>query len=201
MEDIFDKTRDRWQRHFRYPLTLRFLWLLAIGIVVATLVMHARVEEFFEDRPRPKWVAYGVLGFVVLFLLWTSFRAWFTHIIVSPTSIKVAILSQGRRRISWINILEVRCKWRLLGHTLTFIGSDGAQVPFRSSIKGYDDLIRLIRGNVPDHINAQLDDFLGEEQEEEEPEPAPEAQAPPSPEAEPEDTQDEAGPEPPDADD
>lgn len=174
MEDLFDKTKDRWQRHFRYPLVLRFLWMAGILIAVAALLVAIdwprwepldKVRDAVTATPRRRYAAFGAAILAALWCVWVSFKSWATHIICSPTSIKMSVLYHGRRRISWVNIREVHYKWRLLGHTLTFFGSDGARVAFRSSINGYDSIIALLRDRVPDHINARLDELIGEEED------------------------------------
>ena len=174
MEDLFDKTKDRWQRHFRYPLVLRFLWVAGILIAVAALLVAIdwprwepldKVRDAVTATPRRRYAAFGAAILAALWCVWVSFKSWATHIICSPTSIKMSVLYHGRRRISWVNIREVHYKWRLLGHTLTFFGSDGARVAFRSSINGYDSIIALLRDRVPDHINARLDELIGEEED------------------------------------
>ena len=178
MEDLFDKTKDRWQRHFRYPLVLRFFWVAGILIAVAALLVAIdwprwepldKVRDAVTATPRRRYAAFGAAILAALWCVWVSFKSWATHIICSPTSIKMSVLYHGRRRISWVNIREVHYKWRLLGHTLTFFGSDGARVAFRSSINGYNSIIALLRDRVPDHINARLDELIGEEEEEAEP--------------------------------
>ena len=167
MEDLFNKEQDKWQLKFRYPLWVRFLWLVAILALVAMLIWRAELTKLFQEDATRGWAALAIIALVCLFCIWTSVRAWLSFIIVSPTSIKVEVHFHGRQRIGWDNVAEVRYKGRLLGHTIILVGSDRAQVAFRSSLSKHDKLINVIRDRAPAHIAAQLDDLLGEEYEDE----------------------------------
>ncbi len=166
MEDLFDDTRDRWQRSYRYPLYARFLWVLGLGLAVAAVVFRWRLRGIIESDPRVGWPVVAVLGLVVLWTVWKSVQAWKVKILVSPTSIKAWYLGRGRERISWDSMAQIKGKWRLLGHSLTLVGTDGAKVSFRSSLRGYDEVLGFIRSKAPQHIVAQLDEFLEEDEEE-----------------------------------
>jgi len=166
VEDLFDDTRDRWQRSYRYPLYARFLWVLGLGLAVAAVVFRWRLRGIIESDPRVGWPVVAVLGLVVLWTVWKSVQAWKVKILVSPTSIKAWYLGRGRERISWDSMAQIKGKWRLLGHSLTLVGTDGAKVSFRSSLRGYDEVLGFIRSKAPQHIVAQLDEFLEEDEEE-----------------------------------
>jgi hypothetical protein len=174
--DLFDKKSDRWQRRYRYPLTLRLLFLVSIAIGTGIILVLSlddpefvfRLRLYFEDHPKRGYAALGVATIVALWCLWVSFKSWASHIIISPSSIKISVLTHGRQRVSWEHVTKIAYKRRLLGHTLTLFGTDGGTVPFRSSIRGYDELIALMHKYAPRHIRAQLNELLGEEEEEDE---------------------------------
>jgi hypothetical protein len=168
VEDLFDNTRDRWQRSYRYPLTLRLVWLLGVAAIAAAVVFRGRLEGIFEQDPR---IGYGVAAVLALFVFacfWTSLRAWECKILISPTSIKAQYLLRGRERISWDSMAQVVGKWRLLGHSLTLVGTDGAKVRLRSSIRNYDEILGFIRKKAPAAIVQRLEAFLEDEELEEE---------------------------------
>ena len=186
MEDLFDNTRDRWQRSYRYPLYLRSLWVLGLGLAAAAVVFRWRLRGIIESDPRIGWPVVAVLGLAVLWTVWKSVQGWKVKILVSPTSIKACYLGRGRERISWDSMAQIKGKWRLLGHSLTVVGTDGGEVSFRSSLKGYDEVLGFIRAKAPQHIVAQLNEFLEEDEEEDE-----EERREPEPVAEPAEAADE----------
>lgn len=171
MAHVYDKKSDRWQRQFRYPLRQRLLFLLALLLVAGVLLAYnwdrvgdigpiLRAKLKLEERPR---MAYAALGALILFTAWSfwvSFRAWMTRIIISPSSIKLHIVGHGRQRVSWEHAIEVEYKWRLFGHTLILYGSDGGSVHFRSSIRGYDELIALVHHYSSPAIKNQFEELL-----------------------------------------
>ena len=157
----------RWQKSYRYPVYQRHMWAVGVAIVAAAAVLRHRIREILITDPRIGWAIVAALTLLVLWCFWTTFRAWKCKILVSPTAIKARLLFSGRQRISWDHMEEVDYKWRPLGHTLVFIGTDGARVIFRSSIGGYDEMLDFIRANAPEHIVTQLDEILGEEEDEE----------------------------------
>ena len=168
MEDIFEQDRD--EVRFRYPLYERLLWLFALAALVVAFFWRQEIAALIQrDRIRGM-AAIAVIGFLLLVCFWISFRAWQSKVIVSPTTIKAWYLFQGVERISWEHMARVVYKWRPLGHILIFVGTDGSKVRFRSSLSGYDRVIRVIRENAPEPILDQLDDLIGEEDEEPEPE-------------------------------
>jgi hypothetical protein len=196
VEDLFDDTRDRWQRSYRYPLIQRFLWLLGVGAIVAAVVLRSRLQALLEQDPR---VGYGVVAVAAVFVFacfWKSLRAWECKILVSPTSIKAWYLLRGRERVSWDSMERLVGKWRLFGHSLTIVGTDGAQVRMRSSLSKYDEVLSFIRNKAPKHIVEQLDAFLAEDEDDAPPKPqdaAPEAGDEPMDETEaPEETREDA---------
>jgi len=182
VEDIFELRKEKEEAFvFRYPFYERFLFVLGLGAAGASFFLRDRIFALFPDGTS-KYAAVGIIGFFVLACFWISFRAWQSKIIASPTALKARYVGQGVERVSWDHINEVVYKWRLLGHVLVLIGSDGSRVRFRSSISGYDRLLRIIRSNAPAHILDQLDDLLGEEdEEEEEKEEVPKEQSKPEP--------------------
>jgi len=191
VEDLFDDTRDRWQRSYRYPLYLRFLWVLGVGLIAAAVVFRWRLRGIIERDPRIGWPVVAVLGLVVLWTVWKSVEAWKVKILVSPTSIKACYLGRGRERISWDSMVQIKGKWRLLGHSLTLVGTDGAKVSFRSSLKRYSNLLGFIRTKAPQQIVVQLDEFLEEDEEKDE-----EQRREPEPVSEPAEAEERDGKEP-----
>lgn len=167
MEDLFDNTRDRWQKSYRQPLYQRLLFLVGIAIVVAAALLQARIRELIAGDPRAGWALVGGIALVTLGCWWVSIRAWECKILISPTSLKAWYLFRGRERISWDSMDRVVCKWRLIGHTLLVFGTDGARVRLRSSLRGYDQVIGFIRAKAPQHIIDQLDEALSDEEDEE----------------------------------
>jgi len=164
VEDLFDSTRDRWQKSYRYPFYLRHMWVAGIGIVIAAIVMRHRIRETFVSDPRIGWAVAGGIALLVLWCLWTTLQAWRCKILISPTAVKARLLFSGRQRISWEHMEEVRYRWRPLGHTIVLVGADGATVAFRSSIAKYDEMLDFIRANAPEHIVQQLDEIFGEDE-------------------------------------
>lgn len=175
MEDLFDNTRDRWQKSFRHPVYQRLLFLGGIAILAAAMVFWPRLRSIIDADPRVGWPVVGVIGLATVWCFWVSVKAWECKILISPTAIKAWYLLRGRERISWDSMDRVVYKWRLLGHTLVLYGTDGARVRIRSSLKGYDEVMEHIRGRAPKHIVEQIDRLLFEEEEDEEPEPQVEA--------------------------
>jgi hypothetical protein len=173
VEDIFELRRDQEEAFvFRYPLYERFLFILGLAAAAASALGRNRIHAQFADSVQMEFAAFGLIGLFVAACFWISFRAWQSKIIASPTALKARYLGQGVERVSWDHIAGVVYKWRLLGHVLVFHGTDGSRVRFRSSISGYDSLLRIIRSNTPAHILDQLDELLGEQDDEEEKEPA-----------------------------
>ncbi|MBL7223916.1 MAG: hypothetical protein ISS72_08685 [Candidatus Brocadiae bacterium] len=162
MEDLFDKTRDRWQKSFRHPLYLRYLWVFGLLLIAAPIVLPPYVPQLGPAYPRRVLALWVVVAVVVLWTFWTSFQAWRVKLMLSPTSIKAHYLFQGRMRISWDHMDRVIYKWRPLGHILVLVGTDGGRVTIRSSIQRYDEIIDLIRAKAPEHIVKQLDEHLGD---------------------------------------
>jgi hypothetical protein len=109
----------------------------------------------------------AVIALFVLVTFWVSFRGWQSKILVTHKSIKAWYFWQGFSRISWQHIKGVYYSWRPLGHKITFEGSDGAMVSFRSSIRSYDLLMEYIRVNAPQRIVEELDEIFGEYEDEE----------------------------------
>ena len=177
MEDLFDDTRDRWQRSYRHPMYLRLLWIVGVAIVVAAVVFRARIRDVIASNPLVGWLVVGAIAFLAFSSVWTSIRAWESKILISPTSIKAWYLFRGRERISWDSMDHVSYKWRLLGHTLILHGTDGARVRVRSAITGYDEIVDFVRAKAPQYIVDQIDDLLGEEQDAENEEPEEPAEA------------------------
>jgi len=165
--DVYDETAEGWERSYRYPLYERMLWLVSIAALVGAIVGRSELRQLMDEDRRRGLAAVAVIAFFGLLCLWISFRAWQSKVIISPTSLKGWYFMQGHERISWGNIDEVLYHWRLIGHKLTFVGTDGARVRFRSSISGYDELLSFIRANSPEHIADQLEELFGEEEEEE----------------------------------
>ena len=167
MDDLYDIRHDRSEKSFRYPLYERWLFVVGIVVGVASLVVQERLGQFIQDS-KPKGIAIvaGISLFVLL-SFWISIRSWMSKILVTHKSIKAWFLWQGFSRISWQHMKEVDYGWRLLGHRLTFYGSDGARVSFRSSITSYDRLLEYIRANAPDHILEELDDIFGDDEDDE----------------------------------
>jgi len=163
VEDLFDSSRDRWQKSFRYPLYLRLLWIVGVAIVVAAIVWRGRIREVIASDARIGWAVVGGIVILALGCIWASVRSWETKILISPTAIKAWYIFRGRERISWDHMEKVVCRWGLPGHTLVLIGTDGARVRVRSSISRYDELVDHIRTNAPKHIGTQLDEIFGEE--------------------------------------
>lgn len=164
MQDIFeDSSSNKPEKSFRYPLYERFLWLAVVAAGVLAIIWRRRIGDFVADDPRRGYIALAAVGFFLLVALWISLRAWASRIIISPTSIKVKVIGQGYLRISWRHIQRVIYKWRLLGHKLVFVGTDGARVSFRSSIRDYYELVDFIRANAPEHVLDQLEEIFGEE--------------------------------------
>jgi hypothetical protein len=170
LEDIFDNNSDRAEKSFRYPFYERYLFVVAFVVLIAALVARSRLEGLLKGDPRRAIAAAAIIGLFGLFCFWISFRAWQSKVIISNTSLKGWYLLQGYERISWVNVSEVTYKWMPLGHKLVFVGSDGAKVSFRSSVTAYDELLRFIHENAPEHIVDELEEIFGEEQFEEEPE-------------------------------
>ena len=166
MEDLFDNTRDRWQKSFRHPLYLRFLWLLGVAIVVVAVLFRERLHTGIAKNAIVGWATVGGIAFLAFCCFWTSMRAWECKILISPTSIKAWYLFQGRERISWDKMDRVVYKWRLIGYTIMLVGTDGAKVRIRSALKGFDEIIGFIRTKAPEHIVKQLDEILEEPEEE-----------------------------------
>jgi|GEM_PF-1903491 len=161
--DIFDTEHPAPDRVFRYPLYERWLWLVVPVVGVLALAFWGRVHGFLAAEGRR---GMAVAALVVVFLLatvWVSLRAWISKVIISPVSLKARVFGQGIQRVSWVHIQAVIYKWRPLGHKLVFVGSDGARVSFRSSIRGYDQLMAFIRANAPEQVLDQLDEIFGEE--------------------------------------
>jgi hypothetical protein len=172
---VYDKKSDRWQRQFRYPLRQRLLFVVALLLVAGVLLAYNwdrvgdigpifRAKLKLEERPRMAWAALGALVVFTAWAFYVSFRAWMTRIIISPSSIKLHIVFHGRQRVSWEHATEVEYKWRLFGHTLILYGSDGGSVHFRSSIRGYDELIALIHHYAPAVIREQFEELLAPEE-------------------------------------
>jgi len=168
VEDLFDSTRDKWQKSYRQPRYLRLLFLVGIAIVVAAVVFRARIRGIIENDPRVGWPVVGAIALMALACFWTSIRAWECKILISPTSIKAWYLFRGRERVSWDSMDRVVYKWRLLGHTLTVYGTDGARIRLRSSLRGYDEVIDFVRAKGPKHIADRIDELLGDEDAEDE---------------------------------
>ncbi|MFC1806168.1 hypothetical protein ACFL09_04220 [Planctomycetota bacterium] len=166
MADLFDETRDKWQKSYRYPLYLRFLWLVSVGLVVATFVWQERLKTIVAQDWRIGWGVIAVIILVAVACIWKSIRAWGCKILISPTSIKAWYLLRGRDRISWDSMDRIVGKWRLLGHTILVIGTDGAKVHIGSSLSGYDELMGFIRDKAPAHIVQQIDEFLSDDEAE-----------------------------------
>jgi len=194
--DIFDTERPAPDRVFRYPLHERWLWIVVVVVVALGVVFFGHIQEFMSAEGQRALAVLGVVVFFLLMTIWVSLRAWISKVVLSPVSLKARVFGQGVQRISWVHIQAVVYKWRPLGHKLIFIGSDGAKVTFRSSIRGYDQLLGFIRESAPPHVRDQLDDILGEEEEEIEDEvveeqpsqqetPQPEPAGPAAPDAEP----------------
>lgn len=178
MADTYDRKRDRWQRKFKYPLYVRLLFivpLLLVGGLILFFTLDAvdnidllkRARDYLDDHDRARYAVLGVVGLISVWLLYISLRSWMAYIIVSPSSIKHHIVTHGRLRISWEHTTEIEYRRRLFGHSLVLHGSDGGMVSFRSSIKKYDDLIAIIHKNAPNDVQAQLEEFLADEEEEE----------------------------------
>lgn len=175
MEDLFDKARDRWQKSFRHPLYLRLSFLFGLALIAAAIVGPRYVPRINLEDPTRRWVLYGVVALVALWTFWASFQAWKCKILISPTSIKAHCIWHGRMRISWEHMDRVVYKWRPLGHLLVLVGSDGGKVGIRSAMKGYDEIIDLIRAKAPEHIVRQIDDYIGvddDEDDEAQPDPS-----------------------------
>ena len=170
MEDLFDSSRDKWQRSYRQPVGQRLLFLVGIGAIAAAVVFRARIREIIENDPRIGWPVVGAIALMALACFWTSIRAWECKILISPTSIKAWYLLRGRERVSWDSMDRVVYKWRLLGHTLTIYGTDGARIRLRSSLRGYDEVMDFVRAKAPGHIAERIDELLGDEDADEEPE-------------------------------
>ncbi len=192
--DIFDTEKPATDRVFRYPLYERFMWLVAVATAIATVVFARQVRDFISSEGRRAWLVLAVVAAFLLLTIWVSLRAWVSKVVLSPVSLKARVFGQGIQRIRWIHIQRVLYKWRPLGHKLIFVGSDGAKVTIRSSIKGYDELMAFIRESAPDPVLDQLDEIFGEEEPEEEPAEEPEeapSTEPPEPAPEPEPAEEE----------
>lgn len=176
--DIFDTEKAAPDRVFRYPVYERYLWLTVVVVAVAVLVFLRQVRAFLDDEGSRGWAVLGVVVLFLLITIWVSLRAAISKVVISPVSLKARVFGQGIQRISWVHIQAVVYKWRPLGHKLIFIGSDGARVSFRSSIRGYDQLIAFIRESAPEPVRDQLEEIFGEEKVPEEEEEEPEAPAP-----------------------
>ena len=167
MDDLFDHTRDKWQKSYRQPFYQRLLFVVGIGIIVAAVVFRERIREIIASDPRIGWPVVGAIALMALACFWISIRAWECKILISPTSIKAWYLLRGRERVSWDSMDRVVYKWRLLGHTLIIHGTDGARIRLRSSLRGYDEVMDFIRAKAPGHIAGRIDELLGEEDAEE----------------------------------
>lgn len=169
MEDIFENDRDAEkitpERSFRYPFYERHLWIVVAVVGVVALVFLPRIIGFVRDEKENALTILSVAGFFVLVILWISFRALTSKVVISPSSLKSKAFCQAYQRISWAHIQKVVYKWRPLGHKLVFVGSDGAKVPVRSAVNEYDLLLSYIRENCPDPVRDQLDDLFGDDEE------------------------------------
>ncbi len=168
MDDLYrNLRRDHSEKSFRYPLYERWLFLVGIIVAVATLIVQDRIGDILlQSKTKGIALIAGISLFVFL-SFWISVRSWMSKILVTHKSIKCWFLWQGFSRISWQHMKDVYYGWRLLGHKLTFYGSDGATVAFRSSITNYDRLMDYIRANAPDHIIEELDDIFGDYEDDE----------------------------------
>jgi hypothetical protein len=167
VDDLYNVKHDRSERSFHYPLYERWLFVVGIIVGVTSVFVRERLGEFIQDS-KPKGLAIvAVIAVFVLGTFWVSFRGWQSKILVTHKSIKAWYFWQGFSRISWQHIKEVYYSWRPLGHKLTFEGSDGAMVAFRSSIQNYDHLMEYIRANAPQRIVEELDEIFGEYEDEE----------------------------------
>jgi len=192
VEDLFDESKDRWQKSYRYPLYLRFLWVVGVGIAAAAYVLRGRLWNIVEGDPRIGWAVVAVIGLAVLWTFWKSLKAWESRIVVSPTSLKAWYLLRSRERVSWDSMDRLVGKWRLIGHTLTLFGTDGARIRMRSNISRYGEILAFIRAKAPAHIVKELDEFLSDEEEPEEQDQEPEPEEPGGESEEPEEKKEDA---------
>jgi len=167
VDDLYEIRRDRSEKSFRYPLYERWLFLVGIIVAVAALIVQDRLGELMVES---KAKGIGIVAGIALFVLmtfWISFRGWKSKILLTHKSIKAWYFWQGFSRISWQHIKDVHYSWRPLGHRLTFVGSDGATVSYRSSIGDYDLLMDYVRANAPEHIVHELDEIFGDYEDDE----------------------------------
>ncbi len=167
MDDILEQTRKTPEKSFRYPLYERLLFVVPLLAGVAIVVFWGYIRAVLEEQGKRGWAALAFALFVLFIMVIISIRGWLSKIIISPTSIKAKVFGQGYIRISWHHVVKVIYKWRLLGHKLVLVGSDGATIGIRSSIRDYDTLLDYIHENVSEEVADQLEEIFGEPEEEE----------------------------------
>jgi len=167
VDKILDQPRSIPEKMFHYPLYERFLFVVPLFAGIAMVAFWDYIRAVLEEQGKRGWAALA-LALLVLFVMFViSVRGWVSRIIISPTSIKAKVFGQGYIRISWQNVVRVVYKWRLLGHKLVLVGSDGASIGIRSSIRDYDTLLDYIHENVSEEVADQLEEIFGEPEEEE----------------------------------